>query len=754
MQFTLMHPPLDDPTLPYHSTAYLAGSLKSNGFGDVVLRDINIEFVNYCLRRDTVNAFYNEAERRLGQFEARSELNAFEQEQFLELWAGRRIETDRLENAVRQMRDRDLFLDYSSYLDNVRLFNRYFWLLGVLSYPSAIVNFRQVTLGNFSIYNLADLFNYKLLDDVSYPFARFFYEHLTNDPQLDSTDCFGISVVYDHQLTHAVWLSRALKKRWPEKLVLLGGTAISQYYKYLKDKGHMKHFFKHCDAIVVGEGETAICQIAELQGNLSSGAHIRNTITYDRTKDELLLPERICYESLPTLGTPVYDYPWHLYLSPERGVNYSPTRGCYWNRCTFCDYGLNTDMPTSPWRERKIDQVIADLEDARQRHGVQYVYFAVDVMSPTYLEKLSDAMLDAHLEVRWSAELRMEKVFSVERCEKMARAGCKCISFGMESGNQRVLDLIDKGTKVQYMSDTMRNFSRAGIAVQLMAFHGFPTETEAERSATMEFIADNKGYWSGGGFGAFLLTGTAIVAKNPEKFGIKLVETADVDSVRALAYQVGEETDRVTLSVEDADASFDSDGNIFPITMGRPWAGGIDSLHSMIYYEVFGQTFFKRFPVPFHVVSQEEITTELLDRPIQLRGMLARSALDISRMLANRKAHREHTKSLTKRHVEPTYAAFVKWAETTPAVQQDQESFWISTETKCMKLDHTAYLFLDSASRQLSVTNLLRDAEPDLRERLLEYLKQLRGGGLVVFLEKDGASPKPDCAEAIDFSIS
>ena len=732
MQFTLIHPPLDDPTLPYHSTAYLAGSLKHNGFRDVALRDLNIEFINYCLRSDSVNAFYNEAERRLGQFEARSELNVFEQEQFIELWASRTTDSDRIENAVRHMRDSNLFLDYSSYLDNIKLLNRYFWLLGVLSYPSGIVNFRQVALGNFSIYSIADLFNYKLLDDLSYPFARFFYEHLADDLQLASTDCFGISVVYDHQLTHAVWLSRALKKRWPEKLVILGGTAVSQYYKYLKDKRHMKHFFKYCDAIVVGEGETSICQIADLQGNLRSGSRIRNTITYDPVHDEVQLPERLYYESLSSLGTPIYDHPWELYLSPERGVNYSPTRGCYWNRCTFCDYGLNTDMPTSPWRERKIEQVIADLQDARQRHGVKYVYFAVDVMSPAYLERLADALLDARLDIRWSAELRMEKVFSVERCKKMARAGCVCISFGMESGNQRVLDLIDKGTKVQYMSETMRNFSSVGIAAQLMAFHGFPTETEAERNATLEFISDNQEYWSGGGYGSFLLTGTAIVAKNPQKFGIKLIETADVDSVRALAYQVGEEADRPTLSVEESDASFDNSGNIFPNTMGRPWAGGIDSLHSIIYYEAFGQTFFKRFPVPVHLASQEEIGTELLDCPIQLRGRLARSTLDISQMLANRKAHREHTKLLTKSHVEATYAAFVKWAKTAPMVQQDQESFWISSETKCMKLDLAAYLFLSAASGQrLSVNNLLVDAEPDLRERLLEYLKQLRGGGLV-----------------------
>src|SRR5205085_2968416 len=114
----------------------------------------------------------------------------------------------------------------------------------------------------------------------------------------------------------------------------------------------------------------------------------------------------------------------------------------------------------------------------------------------------------------------MEKIFSDERCRKMMKAGCVCVSFGMESGNQRVLDLIDKGTKVQFMGETMRNFSQAGIAVQLMAFSDFPTETPEERAATIQFITENEPYWSTGGLGTFLLTGTSMIAKNPEKFGV------------------------------------------------------------------------------------------------------------------------------------------------------------------------------------------------------------------------------------------
>jgi anaerobic magnesium-protoporphyrin IX monomethyl ester cyclase len=201
--------------------------------------------------------------------------------------------------------------------------------------------------------------------------------------------------------------------------------------------------------------------------------------------------------------------------------------------------------------------VIEDLQRARREYGVRYVYFAVDVMAPGYLERLSDAIVDAHLDIRWSAELRMERIFSRERVRKMRESGCVCVSFGMESGNQRILDLIDKGTKVQYMPETMKNFSEAGIACQLMAFTDFPTETQEERAATFQFIRDNQANWSAGGVGQFMLTGTAIIAKEPAKFGITLIDTEGADITRAVAYRVDGDSEQKLALTEESDASFD-----------------------------------------------------------------------------------------------------------------------------------------------------------------------------------------------------
>ena len=105
----------------------------------------------------------------------------------------------------------------------------------------------------------------------------------------------------------------------------------------------------------------------------------------------------------------------------------------------------------------------------------------------------------------------------------------------MESGNQRILDLIDKGTSIAYMSQTMKNFALAGIACQLMAFTDFPTETPEEKKETFDFVSENDEYWSTGGLGTFLLTGTSMIAKNPSRFGITVVETQDCDVSRAVS---------------------------------------------------------------------------------------------------------------------------------------------------------------------------------------------------------------------------
>jgi anaerobic magnesium-protoporphyrin IX monomethyl ester cyclase len=726
MKITFIHPPLDDPTIPYHSTAYLHGHLVKNGFHDVATRDLNIEFVDYCLEEATARRFRNEMDRRLGKLHSKTSLTFAEQEEAFALWSAARTDVVTIRQAAANLRAPRSFLQFDTYCESVDLLEQYLQSIAALCYPADILNFKVRNHGRYSIYNFDDLLNVDLCHRIYYPLERFFFDRCINDPELLASDCIGISIVYDHQLFGALHMARLIKQAWPQKVLLIGGTSVSQCYKYLRDKSLLKRLFQLCDGIVVGEGETAMCEIAS-RGGLHTPESIPNLITYDAAAGVVRLPRIVHYEHVATLGAPLYRHPWELYLSPERAINYSPTRGCYWNRCTFCDYGLNTDKPTSPWRERPVGVVIDDLKKIAREENVKYVYFAVDVMAPGYLERLSDALDEAHLDLRWSAEVRMEKIFSQERCRKMARSGCVSISFGMESGNQRILNLIDKGTKVAFMGETMKNFAAAGIAVQLMAFSHFPTETAAERKETSAFVEANKEHWSAGGVGKFVLTGTALVAKNPEKFGITLIEPQGADIKRSLGFHTNDNEQRHVLSAEDGDDSFDDTNGLFPNVLHRPWAGSTDSLHSMIYYDEYGASFFKdhcsnTLSAPVTPAGTEED----LSSTLVIHGQLAETDLDIDGLFRQRAQLRDHIAALRQSAIEPTYTHFKKWAQELPSVEREKKSYWIIQRGRCLKIAHLVHTVLSrAAARACSIAELLEGFNPQLQERLLEHLRVL-----------------------------
>lgn len=740
MRLALIHPPFDDPTLPYHSTAYLAGHLRHNGFDGVSMRDLNIEFIDYALKEEIVLSLYSEAEARARSLKGRRELDFREQEQLYSLLIADRTSPADLRRACAVLRDENAFLDYDAYGSSVRTVAGYFGFLGALSYPADIISCTQKTRGRYSIFSVADLLNPELGRAVCWPFQSYFEQRLVHDSDIASADIVGISLVYDHQMFYGLHLARMVKARWPEKAVILGGTAITQSYKYMADKSNMKRFFSICDAIVVGEGETAICEIVAA-GGFSGDRQFTNTITYDRQRDELHLPS-ICYENVNALGRPHYDHPWELYLSPARGINYSPTRGCYWNKCTFCDYGLNTDKPTSPWRERTIPNVISDLQAVTREHGVEYVYFAVDVMSPAYLERISDAIVAAGLEIRWGAELRMEKVFNAERCHKLKQAGCTAISFGMESGNQRILDLIDKGTKVEFMRQTMKNVANAGIAVQLMTFVDFPTETPSERQETFNFVKENAEYWSAGGVATFLLTGTSIVAKHPERFGVTLVEPENLDIRRALFYKVNQETGERVALTEDCDASFDNAGEIFPLTFGRPWAGGNDTLHSMIYYDAYDRNFFKTVCARENGQAQPAQVAGP-DARLVIHGVLIECPFDLTQIVRNRGLFKDFVGEVIQSAAEPTEARFAEWNRKLAPLPQTPEThqFWLSTGQKTVRLSRGLYQVLGRCkARCLTVEQMCALLPENLREKALGLIRNLQAEGFVSFVQPAQAS--------------
>lgn len=589
LPFLLINPPLTDPTCPYHSISYLLAATESSGFHGGCALDANLEALNHLIETEQVAGLIARARGCIEEIEHRSSLTRMDELRYLYALKCLALTPDMPRAAVDTFRDPVAFYDYPRYRRAVTVINNWIDLLSLDGHPGQFdgLGFDFSHVVNFS--SLADMSDPAIIRTLAAPFDPYLDTKLRTRLHERPWRLIGLSVCYVQQLPVAIRMAQIIREELPEVRLCLGGTEISDIVKQIAQPRDIWKLFPSADYLVVGEGEAAIVNLldhvdAAPRSVRGPGIMTRGALLGGR-------PE-VAYEDLASSGTPNYEvWDWPSYWAPEAVVLYSPTRGCYWNKCTFCDYGLNTDSPTSPSRERPIPAVITDLQRV-QKIGTT-LYFAVDAMSPKYLRKLAAAI--APLGLSWSAELRLEKTFVSGLTEELASSGCIAISFGYESASPRVLDLIDKGTDTKMIGRILGALKESNIGAQMMGFIGFPSETLAEAMMTYEFLIEHQESWALAGIGDFVLTTQSIVAKQPSRFGIeRVVASRGDDIVRSLSWvepggTIRHSGDARSDTRDDAkDALDDAATAICRGRETRPFVGGIDSSHSLLYFKRFG----------------------------------------------------------------------------------------------------------------------------------------------------------------------
>lgn len=578
--YLLITPPITDPTSPYHSLAYLIGHAKSQGFQNGEALDLNVAVFEELAKPIHVKSLLDRAQRIINNPQGtHNRLHRMREAIAHESY---RFEPESVQRAISTLRNEDEFYQYDIYWKAVEILERWQRLLSIDGFPGQFKNFSLDTSLGANFNSSHDMANRDFLRLVNMPFEPGYNEVL--DKRLQRPfDLIGVSINYISQLPFGLEVLRRCKALQPTAKLIVGGTDVSDIVKYAKDMTSVWRVFGDCDAIIAGEGESAFVSILESVANDTS---IENGLGVALQGQH----EKPAYknEDLRNIGGPDYSiYDVQSYWSPSPVLVYSPTRGCYWNKCTFCDYGLNFDMPTSPSREVSLDGFIADLR--RVLSITPFVYFAVDAMSPSFLRRMCLAIERSSIDIQWSAELRLEtKISDPNLAYMLKNAGCVAISFGLESASQRILELIDKGVQIGNVPSVLKSLKDVDIGAQMMAFTGFPSETELEAQTTFDFLREQKNNWALAMVGEFGLTQGAIVAKSPELFGVSKVFAAGGDDIpRQMLWESGGGITR------------DRDGvlglarpslpmNLQSATLDRPWVGGIDAAHSILYFSRYG----------------------------------------------------------------------------------------------------------------------------------------------------------------------
>ncbi len=549
MKVMLIFPPDWFPSEPYLSLPSLTAVLRQAGH-QVIQKDINLEMYDWYFSEDFLKKVLRKVPQqldRLRKLAKKRDLEEWEQDLQLTLCDLTRQRIDDLikkaEKAKAIIRG-EVFYEIDQLEWAIHVFREVTTVISMVYAPARICMPPMETDLSYKVFVSHEVM--EAVDDTQVNIYRDVFEHLVKPAiEAEQPDVIGISIVLQQQMFSTMTFCALIKQQFPHIHVTIGGNTVTR----LRDVLPQSPLFQYFDSAVVYEGETAFVQLVSAVGAKRSLADVPNTIYKDETG--VHTSPTSYAEDMALLPPPDFDgLPLEKYFVPTKILPYLATRGCYWGRCEFCDHG---EGYTAGYRSKKIQDILEEIRHLRDKYGARHFHFTDESYPPALFRKLARGLIDSKMDIFWTTHMRFEKSLLEDTVWQDAKdSGCKYLHFGYESGNERVLKLMDKATTTEVITKHLQLSANAGIWNHCMGFFGFPGETREEAWSSVEFLEANKDYVHSLGFGTFDLGRHNPVAKNPEKFGVTAYKNPEWDL--ALDYYF---TVKQGLSIEEAERVFE-----------------------------------------------------------------------------------------------------------------------------------------------------------------------------------------------------
>jgi anaerobic magnesium-protoporphyrin IX monomethyl ester cyclase len=305
------------------------------------------------------------------------------------------------------------------------------------------------------------------------------------------------------QVKEMAVVTRIVKRIQPRCHVIVGGVGVSVIPEVVLR-------YTGADAVSIGEAELTFPPVLR---SLEQGRPYEDTTGFVyRDGDRIVLrPKGISPEDLDAIPWPSY----HLFdvdrISRHsfngrngRSMHIMTSRGCPF-KCDFCiNSVLNSktimreihgdiveDGPIKSQRFRSMDGLVKEIAHLRSTYGINDFHFADEefITNRRRLEEVCSAI--EPLGITWSTSGRADWA-SEDKLWRMKKAGCQYVLFGVESGSQRMLDLMEKKAKLPSVSAGLRAAQRVGMDFIPNFMIGHPGETETTVAETVDFCREHR----------------------------------------------------------------------------------------------------------------------------------------------------------------------------------------------------------------------------------------------------------------------
>ncbi len=515
----LLQPPPGDLTGPYPALAYLKSYAALHGH-TVRVRDLGIEALHFLTQKDKIAGYLERAASMRRELESKASLDSDELRHYRLLVVAAWIATkpDMIPTALRSFSDSSQFYNYRHYSRSCHVLNAFYGLLSAVHHPTAVTPSEYPTAQ--ALNSMKNVLAHRRTD--LNPYMEYYEEILFPALAGQAPTAIGLSMEFAGQSVQALVLGHLLKELFPEIHITMGGAYLSQWVMLMGER-QLSELFSCTDSVICGEGESAFVQLLDgIEAGLSPSS-VPNLIYRDLRTGEFHHPASLEYPDINSLPPPDFsDLDLKSYLIPKTVIPYAISRGCYWGKCVFCQnrYGENR---MRKYQTVPVEKSIAEMSYLAEKYGTNHFNFSNDVLDPSYLQRLSEALIASKKKFLWNTDLRAEKAFSRDLCGRMARAGLNSVAIGLESGCQRTLDAMNKGKDVQTVRQVMKDLYDAGIATQAMGFFGFPEETEEEAERTVAFLEDNVAAISYYVIGLLMVVPGSRMHEEPQKYRVSSI---------------------------------------------------------------------------------------------------------------------------------------------------------------------------------------------------------------------------------------
>ena len=319
----------------------------------------------------------------------------------------------------------------------------------------------QIDFRDYQMHPNADAFN-------SDTFVNFLRRH----------ECVLMISCFVDMLPVVIEASRKIKEQRAATFILLGGPGPSA------GANELMTAFPQIDAIVMGEGEDTVKEFADKYAILSSEVPPIAGMIYRSGNALIAGPPRARIETLGHSVRPAYHL---LNWTQYTGSRVITTRGCPYH-CSFCD--------VAPlWNRRAVYRELSDTIDEmillRDRYGRHEIAIVDDtfVLNRNRVRQFCEELINRNVALTWGCFGRIN-LMSEELIALMAKAGCRSIFYGIDSGSPAILretaKEIDRDTILPILEISAKYFD----TIEASFIWGYPTETLSDFEQTLQLAAD------------------------------------------------------------------------------------------------------------------------------------------------------------------------------------------------------------------------------------------------------------------------